>query len=120
LLDTNILIYLADDPPPLLMARAEAEEAFLATSALCIAEALAGERSRQDRDAIAKLLRVVQPLAFDEVAAEAFRLVPFKRGRADRFIAAHALSRNLTIVTNNEADFADVPALRVENWTRAP
>lgn len=118
LLDTNILIYLADDPPPALLAQAEANDQYLGTSALCIAEAFAGDRSQLDRDAISNLLLVVRPLSFDQAAAEAFRLIPFKRGRTDRFIAAHALSRNLILVTNNEADFADVPGLRVENWTK--
>jgi len=32
-------------------------------------------------------------------------------------LAAHALALDVVIVTNNEADFADVPGLRVENWT---
>ena len=37
--------------------------------------------------------------------------------RFDRLIAAHALSLGLTLVTDNERDFADVPELTVENWT---
>ena len=43
--------------------------------------------------------------------------MPFKRARFDRLVAAHALSLDLGIVTNNIVDFADVPGLRVENWT---
>ena len=43
--------------------------------------------------------------------------LPFKRARFDRLLAAHALSLGVTIITNNEADFADVPELAVENWT---
>ena len=35
----------------------------------------------------------------------------------DRLLAAHALSIGATIVTNNEGDFADIPGLKVENWT---
>jgi tRNA(fMet)-specific endonuclease VapC len=44
--------------------------------------------------------------------------LPFRRASYDRLIAAHALSLDLTLITNNEGDFADVPGLRVENWTR--
>ena len=32
-------------------------------------------------------------------------------------IAAHALSRDLILVSDNERHFADVPGLRIENWT---
>jgi tRNA(fMet)-specific endonuclease VapC len=58
------------------------------------------------------------PLAsFDEAAAREYARLPFKRARFDRFLAAHALSLGVTVVTNNESDFADVPGLKVENWT---
>jgi tRNA(fMet)-specific endonuclease VapC len=65
------------------------------------------------------LFDVVSVLPFDARAALAYRRVPFRRGRFDRLIAAHALALSLTIVTNNESDFDDVPGLRVENWTTA-
>ena len=56
---------------------------------------------------------------FDEAAARAYARLPFKRARFDRLLAAHALSIGATVVTNNEDDFADVPGLKVENWTVA-
>ncbi|HEV8432419.1 MAG TPA: hypothetical protein VGR95_03325 [Thermoanaerobaculia bacterium] len=31
-------------------------------------------------------------------------------------IAAHAITRRVTLVTNNERHFSRVPALRVVNW----
>jgi tRNA(fMet)-specific endonuclease VapC len=57
----------------------------------------------------------IQP--FGEEAARSYAKLPFKRARFDRLLAAHALSIGATIVTNNEDDFADVPGLKVENWT---
>ena len=57
-------------------------------------------------------------LPFDETAARAYSALPFKRARFDRLLAAPALSIGATGVTNNEADFADVPGLKIENWTR--
>jgi tRNA(fMet)-specific endonuclease VapC len=54
---------------------------------------------------------------FDEAAARAYAELPFKRARFDRLLAAHALSMDAIVVTNNEADFADVPGLKIENWT---
>lgn len=62
-------------------------------------------------------LMAIPLLAFDEAAARAYAKLPFMRARFDRLLAAHALSIGATIVTNNEADFADVPGLTVENWT---
>lgn len=62
--------------------------------------------------------RTFPVLPFDEDAARAFALVPFRRAKFDRLIAAHALALKLTLVTANAADFRDVPGLDVEDWTR--
>ncbi|RZM09491.1 MAG: hypothetical protein EOP68_09035 [Sphingomonas sp.] len=64
------------------------------------------------------LLAVIASLPFDLAAAGRFPLVPFRGGKLDRLIAAHALALDLTLITNDEDDFADVPGLRIENWTR--
>ena len=37
-------------------------------------------------------------------------------GSNDLLIAAHALTLNLTVVTNNVREFSRVPNLKVENW----
>jgi tRNA(fMet)-specific endonuclease VapC len=39
-------------------------------------------------------------------------------GSNDLWIAAHALSAGLTLVTNNEREFRRVPDLKIENWTK--
>lgn len=62
-------------------------------------------------------VRVIPIVDFDEAAARAYAKLPFKRARFDRLLAAHALSIGAIIITNNEADFVDVPGLKVENWT---
>ena len=66
---------------------------------------------------IDKVYDIIEPLSFDRHAAQCFGALPYRRGKSDRLIAAHALSLGLTLVTNNERDFADVPGLKVENWT---
>jgi len=37
-------------------------------------------------------------------------------GPLDTMIAAHAVSRNLVLVSNNEREFRRVAELRVKNW----
>ncbi|MBI4814769.1 MAG: PIN domain-containing protein [Deltaproteobacteria bacterium] len=39
-------------------------------------------------------------------------------GPLDTLIAAHALARKLTLVSNNEKEFRRVKGLRVENWAK--
>ena len=58
-------------------------------------------------------------LPFDEQAALAYATLPFRRASYDRLIAAHALALDVTLVTANERDFADIQGLRVENWIAA-
>lgn len=119
LLDTNILVYLISGGSDRLRARMETEVPnAVATSTLCVAELLFGlDKDAGTEAALADLLHIVPPLPFDLEAARAFVEVPFRRGRLDRLIAAQALSRGLVVVTNNKRDFADVPGLKIENWT---
>jgi tRNA(fMet)-specific endonuclease VapC len=39
-------------------------------------------------------------------------------GGNDLWIAAHAISADLTLVTNNEREFRRVPALKIANWSK--
>ncbi len=39
-------------------------------------------------------------------------------GALDMLIAAHALSRGLTVVTNNTDHFGRIPELKIENWAK--
>lgn len=39
-------------------------------------------------------------------------------GNHDLWIAAHALSSGLIVVTNNEREFERVPGLKIENWAK--
>ena len=69
------------------------------------------------QDLLDAFVAAVPLVPFDGAAAREYARLPFKRARFDRLLAAHALSIGATIVTNNEADFADVAGLKVENWT---
>ncbi len=68
-------------------------------------------------EALEAFVAVVPLQPFDEGAARAYAKLPLKRARFDRLLAAHAAGLGAAVVTNNPSDFADVPGLKVENWT---
>lgn len=120
LIDSNICIYLLDGSSPEARARFEAlEPRAVATSAIVYAEVMLGVASTRPEGerAAARLFDLVTVLPFDRAAASIYRHLRFRRGSFDRLIAAHALALDLTLITNNEGDFADIPGLRTENWT---
>jgi tRNA(fMet)-specific endonuclease VapC len=64
-----------------------------------------------------RFISEVKLVDFDAGAARAYAALPFKRANFDRLLAAHALSLDALVVTNNPKHFADVLGLKVENWT---
>jgi tRNA(fMet)-specific endonuclease VapC len=120
LLDSNAIIALVMDlSDPLAERAAECDEGDIVTSAIAVAEIVYGSAQAKPPTLIQlrAFLEEVPVLDFDYHAALAYASLPFRRGSYDRLIAAHALSRGLVVVTNNERDFADIPGLAVENWT---
>jgi tRNA(fMet)-specific endonuclease VapC len=120
LLDSNILIALGLDTNEAVNARAaECDADEIVTSAIVFAEVIHGsERGKPPPlEKLAIMAEEIPVMAFDDKAAQSYAKISFKRASYDRLIAAHALSLELIVVTDNEADFADVPGLKVENWT---
>ena len=120
LIDTNCCIYLFRAEYPHLRNRMMAVDAGeIAVSVIVLAELAIGARLGKSPafDRLQRLRQEMPLLPFEEQDADAYAALPFRRGRFDRLLAAHALSRSLTLITNNQADFADVPGLRTENWT---
>jgi len=81
-------------------------------------------RRQQDDEALTAFLRYVEVLDFpDEAAPHYARIRAHLRtsgamiGANDLFIAAHARSLGLTLVTSNTREFGPVPKLAIENWT---
>ena len=91
----------------------------VAISAISFAEVALGTWNGKPpkQEILDAFVHVIPIVDFNEAAARTYAQLPFKRARFDRLLAAHALSINAVVVTNNEADFADVPGLKVENWT---
>lgn len=121
LLDSDICIYALLGRSETLRRRlGEQPEGTVAISAVTLAEVGVGYGEAIDEaDELKAFLAQVEVLPFDESAARAYAVLPFRRGSFDRLIAAHAIATDRTLVTNNEADFSDVPELKVQNWTKA-
>ena len=119
-LDSNICIYLLKGLSPEAGRRlSHARPGSVVISSVSLAEIMVG-LSPDDGPALAameKFLAAVPSAAFDEAAARMFGRLGFRRGKFDRLIAAHILSRDAVLVTNNERDFAGIEGLKIENWT---
>jgi len=84
-------------------------------------------RRRQDESALEAFLRYVEVLDFSDIASMHYAKIRAGLktrgamiGANDLFIAAHARSLGLTLVTNNTREFARVPKLAIENWILVP
>jgi tRNA(fMet)-specific endonuclease VapC len=129
MLDTNICIYLLKGQALKVIARLEEQDVGSAVmSCLTLAELRHGvERQpvqvrKSDTAALNALLQDIPALDFDKDAAHAFGVLAsgskLKRNQAvDNLIAAHAISLQAVLVTNNAKDFKGYPGLVVENWT---
>ena len=119
-LDANSIIQLLTGAYPALTARvADTEAGEIVISSIAFAEVALGSVAGKPppMDILNRFVEEIPVVDFDEAAARAYPTLPFKRGNFDRLIAAHALSLGLTVISRNVKDFADVPGLKVENWT---
>lgn len=128
LLDTNICIYIQKHRPASVARRFEklrAGDAFI--SVITWGELQYGAARSQQQERVTALLdefRALVPVlplpdqagnCYGALRAElAARGTPI--GNNDLWIAAHALAAGMTLVTNNQREFARVPGLRVKNW----
>jgi tRNA(fMet)-specific endonuclease VapC len=126
LLDTNIAIHARDGTESVLAKLAEHDGAVM-LSALSLAELERGIYKFSAQTALRRsrldiLLRSIPILPFDASAALAYGQIiaqcGWVKGRDfDRMIAGHAISASAVLVTDNAADFRDIPRLVVNNWT---
>lgn len=126
LIDTNIAIHARDGTDSVLAKLAEHDGNIL-LSALSLAELQRGLCKDPAHTALRRvrldvLVQHIPVLPFDDAAARLYGQIIAQCGWVkgwdyDRMIAAHAISVGAVLVTNNEADFRDIPGLAVENWT---
>lgn len=128
MLDTDICIYIIKRKPRSALRRLESlRPGELAMSAVTFAELMNGAKKSQQVEAnVAKLnelAELIEIRSFDQKAAIFYgdvRSTLEKKGNIigsnDLLIAAHALSLDWILVTNNEKEFKRVDGLRIENW----
>lgn len=130
MVDTDICIYLTKHRHPQVTARFKrlaAEQ--LVMSAITFGELQHGaNKSNQRERTLAQLAELTRYIPVESLTAAAaqfygqIRAMLEKQGRIignnDLWIAAHALALDVTLATNNEAEFQRVPGLKVENWTK--
>lgn len=128
MLDTDTSSYIIRDKPASVRERfAKIDSQQICISVITYAELLYGVKrsssSKVNRPIVENYVRhlVIQP--WDEMAADHYSTIrtflessgqPI--GGMDTQIAAHALSLDAVLVTNNTRHFERVPGLKLENW----
>lgn len=130
LLDTNICIYLVKAKPISVLQQFQAcAIGDIAVSSITVAELTFGvQKSQQVRLNERALEQFLLPLTvaeFDYQAATVYGTLRARLeqqgtpiGALDMLIAAHALSLQVALITNNVKEFKRVPGLHVVNWVR--
>jgi tRNA(fMet)-specific endonuclease VapC len=127
LLDTNICIYALKQNRLVLERLVAQNRSDVAISVITEAELRTGAAksnfSTKTLRLVENFLRPLQIVEFVSSDAVAYAALRAKLERAgtpigplDTLIAAQALSRKLTVVSNNEREFCRVAGLRLENW----
>ena len=130
MLDTNIISYLIKNRDFKLIDRFEliSKDHTIAVSSITVAELFYGvkkKRSQKLEITVREFLYPLDKLPFDENAAFAYGDLRVQLemsgsviGAHDMFIAAHAISLDAVLVTNNTREFQRVSNLRMENWIK--
>ncbi|RJF90041.1 type II toxin-antitoxin system VapC family toxin [Oleomonas cavernae] len=123
-----MIIYIRRNRPPQVQKRFHQLEAGAAAiSVITYGELRYGAEKSTSRDSslerLAALVSLLPVLALPDSAAETYGLLRAeleRRGEMiggnDLWIAAHALSEQFTLVTNNVREFQRIPGLAIENW----
>ncbi len=130
MLDTNICIYIIKKKPASVIVRLQKTRmSEVCISSITLSELEYGveksQKKEQNKIALASFIAPLEVVAYEDLAAAKYgeiRALLEKKGKTigtlDMLIAAHALSLNLIVVTNNEKEFKRVPDLKVENWAK--
>lgn len=128
MLDTNICIYIIKKKPrKVLETLKRLDIGDVCISVITLAELEYGVNKSQQKErnkiALTSFLSPIEILPFSDSAAVIsgeIRASLEKKGQIigayDLLIAAHALSENLILITNNTNEFSRIPGLSLQNW----
>jgi tRNA(fMet)-specific endonuclease VapC len=128
LLDTNICIYIIKQKPLEVLHKFKTYQVGdIGISSITVAELEFGVQKSQypakNQQALAQFLLPLKIVDFDNAAATIYGDIRAKLekqgtpiGSLDTLIAAHALSLQVTLITNNIREFNRVPNLKIKNW----
>ncbi len=129
MLDTNTCIYIIKRKPPKVIERfKQADISQIGISSITLSELLYGvsksTKPEQNQIALSQFVAPLEIMPYDDDAAQSYgdlRAGLEKQGTPigslDMLIAAHAISLNSVLVTNNEREFIRIPNLKIDNWT---
>lgn len=129
LLDTNICIYIIKKKPFTVLKKLKTKKITeIGISVMTFAELQFGvEKSlakERNQFALNQFLAPLEIFSFDAGTAIHYAKIRAELEKAgkpigtfDMMIAAHALSLEATLVTNNEKEFSRVRELKIENWS---
>jgi tRNA(fMet)-specific endonuclease VapC len=128
LLDTNICIYIIKQKPLEVLHKFNTYQVGdIGISSITVAELEFGvqktQYSAKNQQALAQFLLPLEIVNFDHAAATIYGDIRARLekqgtpiGSLDTLIAAHALSLQVILITNNIREFSRVPNLKSENW----
>jgi tRNA(fMet)-specific endonuclease VapC len=128
LLDTNICVALIRHQPKTLIKQLTSyKPGDIGISTITIAELVHGaqksSRTEQNMTALDQFLLPLEVADFDQSAAVVYGHIRTYLenkgaliGSMDMLIAAHTLSLDVALVTNNTREFKRVPNLKIEDW----
>ena len=130
LLDTNICIYIIKRKPAEVLCHFQQyHPGDIGISSITLAELQYGVAKSQaqtrNAEALSEFLIPFEILPFGESATQVYGFIrPLLErqgnilGAMDLLIAAHAVSLDAVLVTNNVKEFERVPDLKLENWVK--
>jgi tRNA(fMet)-specific endonuclease VapC len=128
LLDTDTCIYAIKQDASVLRRLLSESRADIAVSVITEGELRTGAAKSSNADKtrrrVENFLRPLSILEFTSEDAASYAQIRARLERAgtpigplDTLIAAQAVLRKLTLVTNNQREFSRIPGLRVDNWS---